>query len=59
MNFLKRYSMSLIAFTLSLIVVFYLLDLAARKGGSSLLGTTGKRVGSLATGQAYAPDFAG
>jgi hypothetical protein len=56
MTFLKRWGMSLTAFTLSLIVVFYLLDLAARKA-PGVVGTFGKRVGGLATGQAYIGDF--
>jgi len=56
MTFLKRWGMSLTAFTLSLIVVFYILDVVA-KHAPGIAGTFGKRVGDLATGQAYLGDF--
>ncbi len=50
-EFVKKFSQSLIALVLSLIVLFWVLNLLHNKGGP-VSGVAGK-VGGLASGQSY------
>ena len=50
-EFVKKFSQSLIALVLSLVVLFWVLNLLHNKGGP-VSGVAGK-VGGLASGQAY------
>lgn len=51
-SFLKRYSMSLMALIVALIVIFFILNLIGKRA-PGFVGSLAERTGSLASGQAY------
>lgn len=52
-NFAKKYTQSLVALGVGLIVFFFVLNQIHTRLGSNVVGTTAGKVGSLASGQAY------
>lgn len=52
-KFVVKYSQSLIALVIALVVLWFVLNFLHTRFGGNIVGSSAGKVGSLATGQAY------